>query len=111
MMFPDSDALMADLSKSTPQRLRQLNKAVAQLVDGYGMVSFSPMDVSDEDRCGAASSRLSVRGHCPLLEGFRLSSSGDAGRMKAELDCPPTCCTVWPCSMLCKGICTSAGVS
>lgn len=53
MMFPDADALLADLTKSTPPRLRQLNKAVAKLVDGYGMVSFSPLDVSDEDRCGA----------------------------------------------------------
>lgn len=24
---------------------------VAKLVDDYGMVSFTPMDVSDEDRC------------------------------------------------------------
>ena len=51
MLFPDSDALLADLSKSTGPRFRALNRAVAKLVDGFGMVGFTPLDVSDEDRC------------------------------------------------------------
>jgi hypothetical protein len=51
MIFPNSDALLADLSRDTPPKLRELNKVVAQLVDGYGMVSFSPLDITDEDRC------------------------------------------------------------
>jgi hypothetical protein len=52
MVFPDSDALLSELSKSTGPCFRQLNKAVAKLVDGFGMVGFSPLDISDEDRCG-----------------------------------------------------------
>jgi hypothetical protein len=52
MVFPNSDALLGDLSRNTPPRLRQLNKVVAQLVDGYGMVSFSTLNITDEDRWG-----------------------------------------------------------
>lgn len=34
---------------------------VAKLVDDYGMVSFTPMDVSDEDRCEINENRLQSR--------------------------------------------------
>jgi hypothetical protein len=54
MVFPDSNTLLAQLTKSTGPRFRQLNKAVAKLVDGFGMVSFTALDLTEEDRCETA---------------------------------------------------------
>ena len=51
VVFPDSDTLLSELTKSTGPRFRALNKAVSKLVDGFGMVSFTPLDLTSEDRC------------------------------------------------------------
>lgn len=49
--FLDFDArlLAEDLHQGTNQSLRKLNDAVAQLVDDYSMVSFVPLDLSEEE--------------------------------------------------------------
>ena len=49
-MCPDSAALLAALTRSTGPRFRALDESVAKLVDGFGMVSFTPLDITDEDR-------------------------------------------------------------
>jgi len=53
-VYPDSRDLLAGLAGSTGPRFRALNKVVADLVDGYGMVAFAPLDISDEGRCAWA---------------------------------------------------------
>jgi hypothetical protein len=40
------------LSASTGPRFRGLNAAVAGLLDEYSLVSFVPLDISDEDSIG-----------------------------------------------------------
>lgn len=40
------------LSSSTGPRFRRLNAAVASLLDEYSLVSFVPLDISDEDSIG-----------------------------------------------------------
>lgn len=54
IVHPDKHALLASLAGSTAPRFRALNHAVAKLVDDYGMVSFTPIDISDEDSIAAA---------------------------------------------------------
>ncbi len=37
------------MSDSTGPRFRRLNKAVASLLDDFSIVSFIPLDITDED--------------------------------------------------------------
>lgn len=53
MVHPEKNALVASLAGSMPPRYRALNNEVAKLVDDYGMVSFTPLDISDEDSIAA----------------------------------------------------------
>ena len=46
---PNTSSLLQDLIALTPPRLKPLNKAINSLINDYSMVSFVPMDVSDED--------------------------------------------------------------
>ncbi|KAF6256362.1 hypothetical protein COO60DRAFT_1640782 [Scenedesmus sp. NREL 46B-D3] len=50
--IPDPQHLMDSLSASTGPRFRRLNAAVASLLDEYSLVSFVPLDISDEDSIG-----------------------------------------------------------
>lgn len=45
-------ALSCSLSASTGPRFRRLNASVASLLDEYSLVSFVPLDISDEDSIG-----------------------------------------------------------
>lgn len=44
--------LVCSLSASTGPKFRRLNAAVASLLDEYSLVSFVPLDISDEDSIG-----------------------------------------------------------
>lgn len=48
-MYPDVDNLVSELSKRTGSRYLRLNAAMGALLDEYSMVSFVPLDISDED--------------------------------------------------------------
>lgn len=43
---------LTSLSRSTGPRFRRLNAAVAGLLDEYSLVSFVPLDITDEDSIG-----------------------------------------------------------
>lgn len=58
ILFPDSRELLASLAASTGPRFRALNKAVSELVDGYGMVAFTPLDITDDNRYVHAAAEL-----------------------------------------------------
>eukprot|EP00882_Tetradesmus_deserticola_P005090 GHRQ01005362.1.p1 GENE.GHRQ01005362.1~~GHRQ01005362.1.p1 ORF type:complete len:277 (+),score=129.82 GHRQ01005362.1:409-1239(+) len=51
-LIPDPQHLLDSLSASTGPRFRRLNAAVAGLLDEYSLVSFVPLDISDEDSIG-----------------------------------------------------------
>lgn len=46
---PDANLLLQDLNKTLPRKFRKLNNAIAGLIDDYGLVSFHPMDINDDD--------------------------------------------------------------
>jgi len=46
---PDIPTLVASLNKSTTESMRNLNKALGNLIDEYSMVTFMPLDISNED--------------------------------------------------------------
>lgn len=50
--IPDKQLLLDSLSASTGPRFRRLNASVASLLDEYSLVSFVPLDISDEDSIG-----------------------------------------------------------
>lgn len=48
-MNPDIDALVTDLSKHTGPRFLRLNEAMGGLLDEFKMVSFVPLDLTDDN--------------------------------------------------------------
>lgn len=48
-MEADIDMLISDLSRTTPPRFVKLNNAMGSLLDDFGMVSFVPLDITDDD--------------------------------------------------------------
>ena len=50
--MPEARALLGELERSTGPAFRRLNAAVAGLVDEWGLVSFAPLDYSDEESVG-----------------------------------------------------------
>jgi len=46
---PDTETLIAKLSKSMSGNYRKLNEAIGSLIEDYSMVSFLPLDSNDED--------------------------------------------------------------
>ena len=46
---PDTRLLLEDLQAGTGARFRKLNEAIAQLIDDWSMISYTPLDYSDED--------------------------------------------------------------
>ncbi|TID29659.1 hypothetical protein CANINC_001778 [Pichia inconspicua] len=49
MLEDDNDAATGDYISGN-EKFRKLNKAIAQLVDDFGMVQFLPLDCSDKDK-------------------------------------------------------------
>ena len=45
----DCGMLLGDLASQTPAHMRGLNEAICGLIQDYSMVSFLPMDITDED--------------------------------------------------------------
>lgn len=45
----DTDAMLEGLNKSTTPKFRGLNRAFAQLISEYSMVSFVPLNIHDEE--------------------------------------------------------------
>ena len=48
-LAPSGDDLAADLTVGTAPRFKRLNQALCRLLDDYDMVSFLPLDITDED--------------------------------------------------------------
>ncbi|KAK9838282.1 hypothetical protein WJX81_002246 [Elliptochloris bilobata] len=51
-LVPEACVLLGELDRSTGPAFRRLNAAVAGLVDEWGLVSFAPLDYSDEESVG-----------------------------------------------------------
>lgn len=50
--MPEARALLGGLDRGTGPAFRRLNAAVAGLVDEWSLVSFAPLDYSDEESVG-----------------------------------------------------------
>ena len=48
-LMPEARQLLDELQASTGPGFRRLNEAFASLVDDWSMISFSPLDYSDEE--------------------------------------------------------------
>lgn len=48
-LHPETRLLLDELQASTGSRFRKLNEAISQLIDDWSMISFSPLDYSEED--------------------------------------------------------------
>lgn len=48
-MFADVDVLLDELSERTPSKFLKLNSALGQLLEQFSMVSFVPLDASNDD--------------------------------------------------------------
>ncbi|GIL85989.1 hypothetical protein Vretimale_9027 [Volvox reticuliferus] len=48
-LFPDPRQLLPQLTASTGPRFRQLNATMGALLDEFSLVSFLPLDITDED--------------------------------------------------------------
>lgn len=59
-LVPDPQALLDGLSASTGPRFRRLNAAVASLLDEWSLVSFIPLDISDDKSIAAALLQLDL---------------------------------------------------
>lgn len=53
-LFPDAMELRHALDSSTTSRLSDLNDAIVGLLDEFAMVSFTPLDISDEESINEA---------------------------------------------------------
>ncbi|KAI0565486.1 GPN-loop GTPase [Gracilaria domingensis] len=52
-MDADVDTLVGEISKSTAPRFQRLNNAMGSLLDDFGMVSFVPLDLTDDESIAA----------------------------------------------------------
>jgi GTPase SAR1 family protein len=48
-LVPDHDELAGELHERMRPKFRKLNEQIARLLEDYSMVSFHPLDISDED--------------------------------------------------------------
>ncbi|CAD7702944.1 unnamed protein product [Ostreobium quekettii] len=48
-LIPDSQLLLGELQQRTGPKFLKLNQGIAQVVDEYSMLSFVPLDVTDEE--------------------------------------------------------------
>jgi hypothetical protein len=48
-LIPDHETLAGELHDRMRPKYRKLNDQIARLLDDYSMVSFHPLDISDED--------------------------------------------------------------
>jgi hypothetical protein len=49
-LFPEPRMLLDRLSASTGPRFAALNSAIGQLIEEFSLVSFVPLDITDEER-------------------------------------------------------------
>lgn len=60
LLIPDGKALAERLSSATAPRYRRLNAAVAALLDEFSLVSFLPLDSTDEESLGVVLGNLDM---------------------------------------------------
>jgi GTPase SAR1 family protein len=51
-LSPSGEALACELAAGTPPRYRLLNEAMCKILDEYDMVTFLPLDITDEESIG-----------------------------------------------------------
>lgn len=71
-------AVCCSLSASTGPRFRRLNASVASLLDEYSLVSFVPLDISDEDSIGDVLLQVKCRCTIHLTPAHQVSPPGCA---------------------------------
>ncbi|KAG0147691.1 hypothetical protein CROQUDRAFT_655904 [Cronartium quercuum f. sp. fusiforme G11] len=55
---PDPDLLVDEVNSKTNAKFHNLNQAISQLIQDFNMVSFIPLDVTDEDSLGTILSHI-----------------------------------------------------
>lgn len=59
-LFPEGKVLAAELTGCMSPRYRRMNCAVGNLIDDFSMVSFIPLDITDEDSLAAILLQIDV---------------------------------------------------
>ena len=67
-LIPEARQLVQELHLSTGPGFRKLNEAVSQLLDDWSMISFTPLDYSDEESIAYVLSQVRRQGNrmCPV---------------------------------------------
>ncbi|KAI7951298.1 hypothetical protein MJO28_006982 [Puccinia striiformis f. sp. tritici] len=55
---PDPDLLLGEVNEKTNPKFHSLNQAISQLIQDFNMVSFLPLDITDEDSIGSILSHI-----------------------------------------------------
>lgn len=78
-LFPDARHLRGLLDSQTAPRFHALNSAVTQLLDDYSMVSFAPLNISDEDSIEAVLQQIDMAIQYGEDQDVRTRELGDFG--------------------------------
>ena len=76
---PDTDFILNQLDTRTTEKQHGLNRAIASLIDEYGMVRFVPLNPDDDDSVADALSHVD---HCIQYgedEEVRIPNDGEGG--------------------------------
>lgn len=59
-LVPDASDLVSQLQQRTGEGFRRLNGVVAQMLNDWSMISFTPLDYSDEDSLSFVLAQVSI---------------------------------------------------
>lgn len=78
-LFPDALELRHALASTTGRRFSALNDVIVNLLDEFAMVSFTPLDISDEDSIEAALLQVDTAIQVRPLHPIRLAQGKGGG--------------------------------
>lgn len=92
-LFPDALELRHALASTTGRRFSALNDVIVNLLDEFAMVSFTPLDISDEDSIEAALLQVDTAIQVRPLHPIRLAQGKGGGSRRCMLGGPgkPPC--------------------
>jgi GTPase SAR1 family protein len=85
-LFPDGHVLRAAVDASMRPQFRRLNNSVTQLLDDFGMVSFIPLDITDEESIDAVLQQVDMSIQYGEDQESKLAELGDFGDQDGEDD-------------------------
>lgn len=102
-LMPDARLLGRRLQDATGPAFARLNRAVLQLIDDWSMVSFQPLDYSDEDSMAYVLSQVRRRQQALSCHCRKLSAAALSCRVQRAAGTLATCqkrgCPAWDCHL------------